>query len=196
MSTPRPEPHQKIPREARCVFKGVLFDVYQWEQPMFDGSMATFERLKRPDTVVVIPVLPDGRILLAKQEQPGGGAPYMSGLGGRMEEGEEPEAAARRELREESGYEARSLALWDAQQPVGKLDWAVYTFIAKGLSKVGEQALDPGEKIELMPVTLDGFIEMGTGMYFAEKEIVGRLIEAKYDAGKREELRKLFSPEA
>lgn len=177
------------------MFEGVLFDVYQWEQQMFDGTTATFERLKRPDTVVVIPVLPDGRILLARQEQPGG-APYVSGLGGRMEEGEEPEHAAARELREESGYTATTLTLWDAQQPVGKLDWAVYTFIATGLSKEGEQALDPGEKIELMPVTLDEFIEIGTGAYFAEKEIVHRLIAAKYDAGKREELRKLFAQAA
>ena len=43
-----------IPKDARCVFKGVIFEVWQWEQKMFDGSMATFERIKRPDTVVII----------------------------------------------------------------------------------------------------------------------------------------------
>ena len=43
----------------------------QWEQELFDGTMTTFEKLTRPDTVVVFPTLPDGKILLTEQEQPG-----------------------------------------------------------------------------------------------------------------------------
>ena len=60
-----------MPENAKCVFKGEIFDVYQWEQEMYDGTKATFEKLKRPDTVVVFPVLPDGQIILTEQEQPG-----------------------------------------------------------------------------------------------------------------------------
>lgn len=53
------------------MFKGVIFDVYQWEQEMFDGTTQTFEKLKRPDTIMVIPVTEDGKIILTEQEQPG-----------------------------------------------------------------------------------------------------------------------------
>ncbi len=52
----RPESKQPMPANAKRVFKGVVFDTYQWEQDMYDGTKKTFEKLKRPDTVVVFPV--------------------------------------------------------------------------------------------------------------------------------------------
>src|SRR3989344_9686996 len=102
MEIKRPESKQPIPGHAKRVFKGVLFDVYQWEQKMFDGSTAIFEKLKRPDTVVVFPVLPDGRIILTEQEQPGKEA-FIGATGGRVDVGEEILQTAHRELLEESG---------------------------------------------------------------------------------------------
>ena len=48
-----------IPDEAEKVFNGVLFDVYQWQQEMYDGSYATFERLRRADTAAVICITDD-----------------------------------------------------------------------------------------------------------------------------------------
>lgn len=189
----RPQSRQPIPAHAKKVFSGVLFDAYQWEQEMFDGSTATFERLKRPDTVGVFPVLPDGRIVIVKEQQPGT-QDFVSILGGRVEAGEMPDVAALRELREESGYEAQSLTLWDAQQPVNKLDWAVYTFIAKGVTQAGEQELDPGEKVELVPVTLDELIELVASGTCAVKEVAEQFVEARWNPAKRAELEKLFSP--
>jgi hypothetical protein len=135
MNIQRPKSKQPIPDYAKRVFKGVIFDVYQWEQEMYDGTKATFEKLKRPDTVVVFPVLPDGRILLTEQEQPGK-EPFIGATGGRVDEGEEILAAAKRELLEESGYEAEKYTLWHAAQPASKIEWAVYLFIAKGLKKL------------------------------------------------------------
>ena len=110
MKIERPKSKQPIPENAKLVFKGQIFDVYQWEQELFDGSRATFERLKRPDTAVVFGVLPDGKILLTEQEQPGK-PPYIGATGGRIDKGEEPLAAAKRELLEESGYEASEFIL-------------------------------------------------------------------------------------
>lgn len=193
MEIKRPKSKQPIPENAKRVFKGVLFDVYQWEQEMFDGSKATFEKLKRADTVVIFAVLPDGKIILTEQEQPGK-EPFIGATGGRVDEGEDVLAAAKRELLEESGYEADNYILWDAQQPLGKIEWAIYTFIAKGLKKVADLNLDAGEKITLRPVSLDELIELGTKEGFYEKEIVPKLLEAKFSPEKKEELRKLFSP--
>ncbi len=193
MEIPRPQSKQPFPAHAKKVFKGILFDVYQWEQEMFDGTKAIFERVKRADTVIVFPVLPDGRIILTKQEQPGS-APFIAGAGGRMEEGEEPEVSAQREMLEETGYEAQEMVLWNAQQPVGKVDWAVYAFIAKGLKKVADLNPDAGEKIELYPVTFDEFLKIATQENFAEREIVPFILAALADPEKKEELRKLFSP--
>ena len=177
---------------ARRVFKGVMFDVYQWEQELFDGTTATYEALRRPDTAIVFPVLADGKILLTKQQQ-SGSRPFIGGAGGRIEEGESALEGAKRELREETGYEADEWILWDAVQPVGKLDWAVYSFIAKGLRKVGDMDLDPGEKIELYPVTFDEFLDIGIKPNFAEKEVVNKIWEAHADPEKKAALKKLLS---
>jgi len=193
MEIQRPKSKQPIPEKAKRVFKGILFDVYQWEQELFDGTRTIFEKLKRPDTVVVFPVLPDGRIILTEQEQPGK-EPFISTASGRVDEGEEILTAAKRELLEETGYEADKLILWDARHPSGKIDYVVFTFIAKGLKKVADLKLDAGEKIVLKPVTFDEFIEFSANNKFGENETVLKLLEARLDPKKKEELRKLFSP--
>lgn len=184
-----------MPDNATRVFKGVLFDTYQWEQKMFDGTMATFEKLKRPDTVVVFGVLDDGKILLTEQEQPGK-EPFIGATGGRVDEGEDIVSAAKRELLEESGYEADELILWDAQHPTSKIDWVVFTFIAKGLKKVADLHLDAGEKIKLLPVTFDELVDIAIEKRFEEKEIVAKFFEAKLDSQKKEGLRELFKPKS
>jgi ADP-ribose pyrophosphatase len=195
MAIERPHANQPIPANAKRVFKGVIFDVYQWEQEMFDGSRAIFEKIKRADTVVVFAVLPDGKIILTKQEQPGR-PPFVGATGGRIDEGEDVLTAAKRELLEESGYIAEEFLLWDARFPVGKIDWVVYTFIAKGLKKVADLDLDPGEKIELITLTLDELIDtaLDKKSHFAEQEILEKFIEAKHIPEKKKELEELFKP--
>lgn len=192
MEVIRPISSQPIPTNAQLVFQGKLFEVFQWQQKMFDGTTATFEKVRRPDTVVVFPVLDDGKIVLTEQEQPGVGK-FLGAIGGRVDHGEEILAAAQRELREESGFQAEQFTLWDAQQPTPKIDWAVFTFVAKGITKIAEPQLDAGEKIILKPVTLDEFLELGTNERFSEKEIVAKLFEAKLDHQKKVLLQKLFA---
>lgn len=195
MNIEHPKSKQPIPENAKRVFKGVIFDIYQWEQEMFDGTNAIFERAKRQDAVAVFPVLPDGRILLNKEEQPGK-PPFIGTPGGRVEEGEDLLDAIKRELLEETGYQAEEFIFWFGQNITPKVDWNVYIFIAKGLKKVTDLRLDAGEKIEPLPVTLDELIDMGTreDMNFREQEIVMKLLEAKYNSEKKKELEELFKP--
>ena len=193
MHIERPTSGQPIPSHAKKVFKGILFDVYQWEQKLFDGKIQTFEKAKRPDTVVVFPVLPDGTIIVTEQEQPGK-EPFIGATGGRVDEGEDVLHAAKRELLEESGYEADRFILWHAEQPIEKVEWAVYTFIAKGLRKAADLHPDGGEKIVLKPITFDELLNLAHDKRFAEREVVPYLLEAKIDPGRKEELKKLFEP--
>lgn len=195
MKTERPKSKQPMPPDAKLVFKGKIFDVYQWEQTLFDGTKTTFEKLKRADTVVVILVTAEGKIVLTMQEQPGK-TPFLGCAGGRAEAGEDPLAAARRELLEETGYESDDVVLWHALQPTSKLDWAIYTFIARGCRKTAEQNPDAGEKIELKLVDFDEFMQAATeDDSFMETETTIELLRAKNDPRKMAEIKKLFGLE-
>lgn len=189
----RPESNQPMPFDARRVHKGVIFDVYEWEQEQFDGSTQTFEKIRRPDTVVVFAVLDDGRILLTKQQQPGK-APFIGACGGRIEDEEDVLAAARREFLEETGYTAEQYTLWKAYQPISKIDWAVYIFIAKGCIRTRGQSLDSGERIELMPVSFDEFLRIARTPAFSEKEVLPEIYEALLDPIALAQLKVLFDP--
>lgn len=193
MKIERPKSNQPIPENAKCVYKGKIFDVYQWEQEMYDGTKKTFEKIKRPDTVVVFPVLDDGKILLTEQEQPGK-EPFIGACGGRVDEGEDILEAAKREFLEETGYEAKEYVLWKAEHPASKIDWVVYFFIARGCKKITDQSLDGGEKIDLKKVTFDELLQIGRDKKFGEREIVQDLYEALLDPIKYEELKQLFAP--
>ena len=193
MKVERPQSKQPLPEHAEKVFSGKMFDTYQWQQKMYDGSTKTFEKLKRPDTVVVFPVLSDGTILLTEQEQPGK-EPFIGACGGRMEEGEDILESAKREFLEETGYTASEYILWKAVQPTSKIDWCVYFFVAKGCKKVADQELDGGEKIELKKVTFDELLQIGRDKRFMEKEIIPNLYEALLDPVKYTELKELFAP--
>ena len=129
---------------------------------------------------------------MTKQEQPGK-EPFIAATGGRVDEGEDVLTAARRELLEESGYIAKDLFLWVANQPIGKIEWAVYIFIAKGLKKISDLKPDVGEKIEPYPVTFDELLELSTKGNFYEREVAYQFLEAKLNPKKYEELKKLFS---
>lgn len=159
----------KIPENAKRVFKGVIFSVYQWDQERFDGSTGTYEMIKRLDSAMVIPTMGD-KILICKQEQPRTGV-YYSLFGGQMGENEEPLPAAKRELKEESGLTSENWELYKTYEPSNKFAWNMYLFIAHDCQKVAEQHLDPGEKIEIMEVTFEQFVEIVESDDFWGKEL-------------------------
>lgn len=193
MTPQRPISHQPLPEHAQKVFDGVLFNVYHWEQEMFDGTKKTFEKLRRADSSIVVPVLPDGKILLTKQQQPGT-AEYVSMPSGGIEPGENSVEAAHRELLEETGYEAESMTLWHAEHPSTKIDWVIYTFIAKGLKKVADIQPDGGEKIELFPVTVEEFIDYASKQNLLTQRHTVELVEAKHVPELKQKLKELLDP--
>ncbi|MEK7161705.1 MAG: NUDIX hydrolase [Patescibacteria group bacterium] len=148
-----------IPKSAKKVFTGLIFNVFQWPQKMFDGSTATFERVIRQNTVVIIPIM-DGKVVTVKQKQPGTDWYYDLPSGRMDKKGEVPKNAALRELLEETGLKPKTLKLWKTYSPSGKVIQKVYFFIARDCVKVAKQKLDPGEKIEPAYKTFDQFLEL------------------------------------
>lgn len=150
-----PKKASLVPSEAECVFEGKIYDTYHWSQTMFDGSVKTFEMLKRPDTVMIIALDENGQVLVNDEEQPGGIVRKNHLPVGRMEPGESPLAAAQRELREETGWECGDWELLDVVQMEKKIEWFVYLFIARRALRRSAQNLDTGERIATKSVPLE-----------------------------------------
>ncbi len=143
-----PDKAYLIPESADRVFEGEIFDVYQWQQQLFDGNYATYEMLKRPDTVYVVAVDDEGKVIVCDEEQAGGIFRKNHLPAGRVDpEDESVLAAAQRELLEETGWTYRDWKLLEVTQPEIKIEWFVYFFLAQNPVNQIEQNLDAGEKI-------------------------------------------------
>lgn len=182
---------QRFPLNAKCVFKGVIFDVWQWEQAMFDGSTETFEKLARRDTAAIVPILPDGRIMLLHQEQPDR-PPYTGLPAGRLDDGETPEECVRRELLEETGYAAKEVVPWFIDAPYTKIAWNVHFFIGRRCEKTAEPIDDPGERAKPFFVDFDEFLEAVTAPSFRDKEVTLRTLRDRLEPQKVADLRSTF----
>ena len=180
-----------IPDNAKRVFEGKIFEVWQWEQKMFDGSVEIFEKLKRPNTAVAIPIIGD-KILVQTQEQPDSLKPFSSLPGGRCDKGEDFLSAAKRELLEETGYESDDWTLWKEIDPVGKIEWTFYAYIARNCVKKQDPHLDAGEKIITRLVDFEEFLMLSEDPSFSEKELAVYLIRARFDSKAKEELYNLL----
>ena len=163
MRTIYPAQYRLVPEHATRAFTGKIFDVYQWEQKLFDGTTATFEMLKRPDTLQVF-AIKDHKLVVLKEEQPSMGAPFYGLPGGRHDNPKETEVdSAQRELREETGMEFRDWRLVGAIQPYAKIEWFIYYYVATGYEQTGTVHFDAGEKIELRLLDYASVIELAHG---------------------------------
>lgn len=146
-----------------------------------------WEFVERPGIhgiVLVVAVTPEGRLLLVEQRREAVDADVVelpAGLAGDAESpvGEPLEEAARRELVEETGWDASSMERLTAGPPsAGVTSEVVTLFRARGLSRVGPGGGVEGEAITVHEVPL-GSVEA----FLAERESAGALVDPKVWAG-------------
>lgn len=134
---------------SKTVFKGrrVEVNVDRVREP--GGVEAQRELVRHPGSVVVLPVLADGSILLVRQFRYAARQSLWELVAGGLEPGEKPLRSAARELAEETGYRARVFKrVLDFYPSPGILDEVMHLVEARGLVR-GEARPEADERIQL-----------------------------------------------
>jgi ADP-ribose diphosphatase len=134
---------------SEVVFDGKLLHVRRDQVRLPDGKLATREYIVHGGAVLIVPVLPDGRLVIERQYRHPVGKVLIEFPAGKLDPGEEELVTGQRELAEEAGYAASSWSfLGRIHSVVGYSSEAIDMFIARGLTHVGAK-LDEGEFLEI-----------------------------------------------
>jgi ADP-ribose pyrophosphatase len=126
-----------------------------------DGSLHEFDLVGKAGEkgAVVLGLTSDNKVVVAEQFRPGPNMSMNELPGGMIEAGEDPEQAARREFREETGYEAGPMELLGTAYHDGLFMTPDIYFIAYDCKKVGEPVLDSNEWIITKEMAVEDFLE-------------------------------------
>jgi ADP-ribose diphosphatase len=140
---------------SKVLFRGRVFGVRRDRVIEPGGIRAVRELVIHPGSVVVLPVFPDGRILVIRQFRYVTGRYLWELVAGHKEPGENFAAGARRELKEEAGYGARRLwKMLEIFPSPGLLTERMVIYVAEGLIK-GNPRPEADEKITARLITLN-----------------------------------------
>ncbi len=120
-----------------------------------------FYVLEYPSWVNVIAITEEGRFVMVRQYRHGLGRMSTELCAGVVEDGEEPEAAGRRELEEETGYTG---GRWSLQCVISgnpsTTNNLTYCYLAEGVRQTTEQHLDPTESITVLTMSREELMEL------------------------------------
>ncbi|MEM4824034.1 MAG: NUDIX hydrolase [Zestosphaera sp.] len=126
---------------------------------LHEGRVVLRDVVRFGEAVAVLPVKEDGRVVLLSQFRVPVNNWILEVPAGRVEEGEDLVSAAKRELREETGYDAEELIrVASIYTAPGYSDEVLHVFLARKLKYVGASP-EPGELIKTTELSLEEALE-------------------------------------
>ena len=138
----------------KSVFQGRLIKVEVVEVQVGAGIRSSREIVRHPGATAILAQLPDQRFVMVRQYRKAVEKEMLEIVAGTLTPGEAPRRCAVRELREETGYSARSLASLGLIFPSpGYVKEAIHLYFARLRPVQGSRCLDDDEKLNVLRLT-------------------------------------------
>jgi len=143
------------PNLPEVVLTTPRFRIVRHQLALRDGRTQDKYTIQHPGSVVMLPILDDGRVCLIRNVRLSVGRTLIELPAGTLSPGEDPLLAAQRELREETGYAAEQWEkMFEFYPAPGLLDERMHLYLARGL-RPGPQQLEDDEQIEPLLLPFD-----------------------------------------
>lgn len=168
-------------RNISTLFSGMVFDVEQFDTEIQDKGWHTYQVIRHPGGVGVLPLHGDGTVTLIRQGRPAIAATLLELPAGRLDPAEDPETCGRRELLEETGLVAGSFhPLGFIHSSPGVFDEVVHLFVATDLTQMAAQPEDD-EQIEPVRLPLSDARAMARDGRISDAKTIAALFRTEAD---------------
>ncbi|RQW71003.1 NUDIX hydrolase [Lysinibacillus composti] len=148
--------------QSTPIYSGKIISLKVDDVLLPNGKEGKREIINHPGAVAVIAITNEGKLVLVEQYRKALERSIIEIPAGKLERGEEPELAAKRELEEETGYGCHEISyLQSFATSPGFADEVIHLYVAKNLYEIEEKAeLDEDEFVSLMEVSIEEAEEM------------------------------------
>lgn len=166
--------------DTQPAYLGKLVKLYVDTVRLPDGEQAIREIVRHPGAVAMVPLLDGNRVVMVKQFRHAAGRVMLEIPAGTLEPGEDPLAAAARELQEETGYKPGALEpLGSEHTAPGYTTELIHLFLATDLEE-SRLDQDDDEFIETVILPFDAALEsVMAGEITDGKTMLGLLLTAR-----------------